>query len=360
MLFINLVRKIYLPRKNYILSIFFLIISVLASFVILFLERKFLNISSTFHPDTSHYLKYYKHYKTLSIDYSFITNIQNYFKHFFSNSLFYTIVNFFHELEKINSFSSPYRNIVKFNILIYAITNALILFFYLKKNTEINYLKLFGILFFCFLPYKLHLSVSVLKETLLIFLLSIYVIFPGKISLIISFFFGTPLRSSFGMYYLVLVDFNKNFFKKNYLIILLLVYACIILFIKQVYLSNFEGIFEYIESRNLASMGGREFDKVPKFNEFGLIGSIIRMLIWPILFLTGGFAFFADNIFMLLISAEVILLQILMFTVKRKFLFSFGFLLFLFLVSLYVNTYSSFIRYSYLGLNILFLKNFIK
>ena len=259
----------------------------------------------------------------MSIDYSFITNIQNYFKHFFSNSLFYTIVNFFHELEKINSFSSPYRNIVKFNILIYAITNALILFFYLKKNTEINYLKLFGILFFCFLPYKLHLSVSVLKETLLIFLLSIYVIFPGKISLIISFFFGTPLRSSFGMYYLVLVDFNKNFFKKNYLIILLLVCACIILFIKQVYLSNFEGIFEYIESRNLASMGGREFDKVPKFNEFGLIGSIIRMLIWPILFLTGGFAFFADNIFMLLISAEVILLQILMFTVKRKFLFSF-------------------------------------
>tara|TARA_B100000674_G_C37959608_1_gene971314 strand:+ start:1336 stop:2418 length:1083 start_codon:yes stop_codon:yes gene_type:complete len=357
---INLVIKIYLSKKNYILSIFFLIMSILVSFVILYLERKFLNISSTFHPDTSHYLKYYKLYKTLSFDYSFILNIKNYFIHFFSNSLFYSIVNLFHELEKINPFSSPYRNIVKFNMLIYAITNALILFFYLKENKEINYLKLFGILFFCFLPYKLHLSVSVLKETLLIFFLSIYVIFPGKLSLIISFFFGTPLRSSFGMYYLVLIDFNKNFFKKNYLIILLLVCACIIIFIKQVYLSNFEGIFEYIESRNLANMGGREFDRVPKFNEFGLIGSLFRMLIWPILFLTGGFIFFSDNIFMFIIGIEVITLQILMFAVKRKLLISFGILIFLILVALYVNTYSSFLRYSYLGLNVLFLKNFIK
>ena len=177
MSFINSVKNVYGSKKIYIFSIFFLIISVVASFIVLFLERKFLNISATFHPDSSHYMKYYNHYKTLSFDNSFITNIQNYFIHFFSNSLFYSVVNFFYELEEINSFSSPYRNIVKLNMLIYSITNALVLFFFLNKNENLNYLKLFGILLFCFLPFKLHLSVSVLKETLLLFFLSIYVIF---------------------------------------------------------------------------------------------------------------------------------------------------------------------------------------
>ena len=191
-----------------------LLYSVIYFNVIYFSDnRKKIFSGSTYHPDASHYLDLHHKY-SYQLKNFFKENFYNYLNYFLSSSLFYSIIQLFYDLREIITFSSAYRNIVKFNMLIFALTNLMILTaFYknYKKNNYLNLSKLILITIFCFLPYKLHFSVNVLKETLIFFFLTIYVVYPSRLTLFISFFFGTPLRSSFGLYYLTLIEFNKKF-----------------------------------------------------------------------------------------------------------------------------------------------------
>ena len=161
----NIYNNMY---QNKLILFFFFIFSLLIGLFFLFFERKILNIDSLYHPDAQHYLKLYSKYGKLSINLSLFENIINYFNYFFTSHLYYSIVKFFYEIHEVIYFSNPYRNIVSFNIVIFAITNTLILSKYLKTNEQnLNFIKIFGILIFCFLPYKIHLSVNVLKETII-------------------------------------------------------------------------------------------------------------------------------------------------------------------------------------------------
>ena len=175
-------------QKIFVTFVFCL--SILMSYIFLIIERKFLGIGSTYHPDASHYLDLHHKYSYLSLKISLKENFYNYLNYFLSSSLFYSIIQLFYDLREIITFSSAYRNIVKFNMLIFALTNLMILTAFYKnyKNNYLNLSKLILITIFCFLPYKLHFSVNVLKETLIFFFLTIYVVYPSRLTLFISFF----------------------------------------------------------------------------------------------------------------------------------------------------------------------------
>ena len=359
--FMYLFKK--LNNRYFYLFIFF-IISILVSTIPLIIERKILGIGPTYHPDSAHYIKFQSKFYYLSLNYSIAENFKNYFYQFSSGSLYYSIIHLIYELNQIvnqiANFSTPFRNIIKLYILFYSVTNLLILNLLIKKfdrEKKIDYKLLIIVLFFCFLPYKVHLSIHILKETLIFFFLTIYILHPNKFTLIISLIFGTPLRLSFGFYYLAFIDFNKKFLKKYYPIFFIIIIGIIIWYYKNIHIHyGVSDILVFLEDRNLANMGGRDFNTVPNFSEYGYYGLILRMISWPIIFLTGSFILFSKSIYLYVIGLEIIIMQLLYYNRNKKFIFSLGLIVFLCLVSIYANSFTAYLRYCYLAINLYFLK----
>jgi hypothetical protein len=155
---------------------------------------------------------------------------------------------------------------------------------------------------------------------------------------------------------LVILDFNKKFLKKYFPLIILTIIGIIIWYYRNIYSHNDINLIEYLKNRNDADMGGRDFDAMPNFSEFGIFGLVLRSIVWPITFLSGTFMFFSKSVYIYIIGLEIILLQILYYYNNRRLMISFGLFLFLFLVAIYANSYTAYIRYCYLAINLYFLK----
>ena len=352
-------------KKTFFFIIFFLI-SILSCFIILLLERKVLGINSTYHPDSAHYLNRNINilHSYLSFELGYFENFLNFFINIFNGTLYYSLINLMYELENIFKniiYFNPYRNLLKLNIFIYAITNLIILNNFFKINKNFSFKILISIIIFCLLPYKIHLAVNILKETLIFFFLVTSVIYSNIYVITLSFIFGTSLRSLFIFYFLNILDFKNLIVKKNLLILIMFILVFFIVMDGFFSLSNFfESFSKFIYERNIADMGGRDYDKIPNFSEYGYIGILMRIILWPFFFLTGTFIIFSDSIFFKFLGIEIIALQILSFYCKKKFLFNAGLILFLIILSLYVNSFTAFFRYGYLAIQIVFLKNLLK
>ena len=312
--------------KNYLKSnkayFFFLLfaISILSCLSLLFIERKILGISSTYHPDSAYYLNSIirSTYSYLSFDYSLLKNINNFFSNIFSGTLFYSISNLFHEFKEIYPFSSPYRNLIKFNFLIYAITNILIFNFLFKNNQKLNSKTFLCILLFCFMPYKLHLTVNVLKEIYIYFFLVLYITYQNTYTLLISLLFGTSLRTMFGLYFLNLINLSK-FSKTNWILLITIVFGFFTYWFQINDGISFLNIFELLYERNNADMGGRQYDNIPNFSDKGIYGAFLRSIFWPLLLLSGSFMFFSENYLFYIIGIEIILLNMFTYYCKKNF-----------------------------------------
>ena len=359
--------KNYLNNKKIYFFVIFFIISILSCLTILILERKVLGISSTYHPDSLFYLSgnAYKAYSYLSFNLSFLKNFSNFFINIFSGTLYYSIINLMHELQNIlqeefNLNFNPYRNLIKLNIFLFAITNLIILNDFFKKKNN-NFKILITIIIFCLLPYKIHLAVNILKETLILFFLVLCVLYSNILTYVFSFIMGTSLRTLFGLYFLNFVDFKNLISKNNFLILVIFLFTFFFVIISFFSLDNFFlSLFEFVNQRNVSDMGGREYDEIPNFSENGYWGVLLRSIIWPALFLSGSFVFFSENIFFKLLGIEILLVQFLAFYNQKQFLVNAGLILFLILLSIYVNTFTAYFRYAYLAIQIVFLKNLIK
>ncbi len=358
--------KNYLNIKKIYFLVFFFAISILFCLTILILERKVIGISSTYHPDSSFYLtsNVYKTYSYLSFKFSFIENFLNFFFHIFSGTLYYSIVNLMHELQDIFQGIlnfNPYRNLIKLNILLFSITNLIILNAVFENNRNYNFKILVSIIIFCLLPYKVHLAVNILKETFIYFFLVLCVLYSNIYTYILSFILGTSLRSLFVLYFLNFVNFKKFLSKNNLAILILFLFTFFFVITYFFSFDNFyQSFFEFLNERNLANMGGRDYDGIPNFSEKGYLGILLRSIVWPILFISGSFIFFSEHIFFKILALEIILIQFLMFYSQKKLIFSFGLILFLILLSLYVNSFTAYFRYAYLAIQIIFLKNLLR
>ena len=110
-----------------------------------------------------------------------------------------------------------------------------------------------------------------------------------------------------------------------------------------------------LSERNTTEMSGRIFDNIPNFSN-DQFGFLYRSILWPLLFLSGTFIFFTDNIFFILLGVEIIIMQIITLICHKKLIINFGIILVLIIISLWVTNFTSFHRYAYLPFIALFVK----
>lgn len=344
------------------------IITILGSFLtyfFLYFERRIIGIDPFYHPDSSYYYDNFIRNQILSSSKGIIENINLYFKNFFSNTLYPSIIGLTFELyeaiQKINFLSflhnTFYRYVVSLNIIISLIINVILLkhYLYTFKDSSYNIKNLIFFIIILFLPYKMHLSVNILKD--IIILLPLVFFFTTKMfsTLLISFMIATPLRYGAIIYYFLFLNY-KIFSKKIIIgLIVLTITVSLYLFLKVVYIGSDNtnqdliiSIKEFLDARNVADMGGRSYDNIPNFHEFKT-GSIIRALIWPILFISGTFSFFSDSYFMYYLTLEILGIQILIYYFYKKSIISINLILILVIIGVYCNTFTAYFRYAYIA-----------
>jgi hypothetical protein len=236
----------------------FFIISILFSLLVLSIERS-VNINYDYHPDTLTYLN--NSSEDLIADF-----YQNPLQ--FLGSFYYIWVSFFTANKIV---------LITLNIFIYALTNSIMFLLIKEIYRKKGWLYYISVLIIIFDPYRAHLSVHILKDTLIIFSLVLFIFSSSKIISSFGLILGFMLRLGFFVYLpIILIYLNK----KNFIFITL---GIIIPF------WYFWGIIlSGISSGQEADMAFRDFDRVYNFVEIGYpLGDIMRSLAWPVIRLTG-------------------------------------------------------------------------
>ena len=90
----------------------------------------------------------------------------------------------------------------------------------------------------------------------------------------------------------------------------------------------------------------RDFDKVPNFFELGVLGAIIRAIVWPFLYLTGIFFLLSPTIMYLPIAIGSFSLQFWHFKQYGRPVLCFQVYLAMGILAFMVSGFTSFIRYT--------------
>ena len=296
---LNFLRFIYKPW-----AMFF--ISILACVVTLIIER-LLGIEWDFHPDSNTYIVTSKEWVVDSCPTYNLRCVSN-----LKGNLFYLLVDFFH---------SNIQLVMFFNILIYSITNSAISNFF-RNNCKLQSEGYLGLLFLLviFNPYRTHLSLYVLKDTLIIASLVFLTLNKKNVFSTIFFIFGAFLRNGWIIYFLSFINISNlnniirkrnQFNKKNLYFIsfaLLLLASYFVWFV-----IHYWHTIVHVTTNTNGNMTFRSFDSVPSFYELGLLGSVIRAFLWPLLYLTGVFIFFSPSIMYLPIAIGSFFIQFWVF-----------------------------------------------
>ena len=134
-------------------NIFIFIVSILSSISLLIVER-FFGIGWDYHPDAIRYINDSISTANILLD----TNPRYIF-----NNFYYFIV---------AGFNQNYSLLILLNILIFAFTNSLLAHFIFQQSSERKFDKkviIFLVFLIIFSPYRVHLSIHLLKDTLIIF-----------------------------------------------------------------------------------------------------------------------------------------------------------------------------------------------
>jgi len=285
------------------------LISVSMCMLVLWAERS-VGIEWDFHPDANTYIT-----KSNGAENNFMT--------FYKGNLFYIIVNFF---------NSNINTVIAFNVFLYALTNVALAQFFIKRSRAKHVLTFILFYLVIFNPYRIHLSVHVLKDTLIIFGLVIFFSFSKRYSWVFLFIsFMVSLRVSI---YLVSV-MNK----RNLIIVTVLVVAFILTL-------PMDFILSVMSTENQVDMTFRTFDNVHNFFELGLLGAIIRALIWPFLYLTGLFFIISPSIMYLPLALGSLFLQIWHIKQFGKLAVYFQIYLSMSILAFMVSGFTSFVRYT--------------
>ena len=159
------------------------------------------------------------------------------------------------------------------NMLVFALTNG---FIYKLIREKSHYPVTAALMLLLLLnPYRVHLSTTLLKETLIIFLLILIVsstntarVFP-----IVGMFI---LRIASPLYLIVLIP-------RRWLFYGFLAVCLITAFYWDAALGR---ILEFNEQE----MRLRDFDTIPTFQEYGFLGAILRGIVWSLFAVSGLFA----------------------------------------------------------------------
>ncbi len=291
------------------------IFSGISSLVFLFIERLG-GIKWDYHPDADTYVTTYQEVSQNLIEQGGGALLNN----------SYYLVSYL--------FKGNVESLIALNIVAYSLTN--VIFFNVFENyfEDGNIEKAIKILFYVWIfifPYRLHLSVQVLKDTLIIFFLAI-------------------MTSNLKWKYIALLPLLLlRVFSICYIIPLLPIrYLKIITVCVLVILLAFPNdILLYLDEKNDVSMTFREFDRVPTFSEFGLMGVFIRTLIWPIFSLTGVYLILSPNVAFFPVALGTFFTQYWSKICLKKWGISFGIFISLAVIASVINGFTSYLRYTF-------------
>jgi hypothetical protein len=181
-------------------------------------------------------------------------------------------------------------------------------------------------------PYRVHLGTTMLKDSLIIMLL-VYAFTNQN-------FVRTIMVPILALFRLASILYFSIFFKRKYIIwggvLALLIWAIL-----------GEVITNQILYFNSSSMQLRAFDTVPNFQSFGLVGAILRAILWPIFALSGAFVFLSPAPAYMMVAIGIyfgLAYTILMIGRVRVPLAVYGVMM---LFGLMVTGYTSYLRYVY-------------
>jgi len=294
----------------------FFLISILFSLLVLSIERS-VNINYDFHPDTLTYLN---------------NSSEDLIADFYQNPLQF-LGNFYYIW--VSFFTANKIVLITLNIFIYALTNSIIFLLIKEIYRKKGWLYYISVLIIIFDPYRAHLSVHILKDTLIIFSLVLFIFSSSKIISSFGLILGFMLRLGFFVYLpIVLIYINK----KNFIFITLGILIPFWYF--------WDIILSGISSGQEIDMAFREFDRVYNFVEIGYpLGDIMRSLTWPVIRLTGLAVLF-HSIYLLFFFQSVALMY---FFFANKNYLSYKIIFFISsLVGLAIVTsgYNSYLRWS--------------
>jgi hypothetical protein len=283
--------------------------SMLFSLIILIIER-IIGIGADYHPDSSYYLNY-----------------KDYVKHFRVGLFYHDVVYFF---------NSNLSALITLNVVAFALTNTVLYSAIKKVYLTKGRFYYIAALIIIFDPYRAHLSIHVLKDTLLILSL---VLFLFNSNIIVKLFFlliSIMFRIGFFIYFIMFFSFFKN----RFTYILLIIAIASFLFFLLYYIVGLPVYEMQIDMRF------RSFDKVYNFINLDFpFAQILRGISWPIIRITGLAALFHPFYFLFLIQSVV--LMYIIYANKRfidyRIIF---FILPLVIIATITNGYNSYLRWT--------------
>jgi hypothetical protein len=223
------------------------------------------------------------------------------------------------------------------NILAYCLTNVILAKEYKNHTKNHNFkknIKFLLLVLLIFAPYRLHLAIHALKDTLIIFMLCVFAAYQGKTFYSLFSIIPLLLLRIYAFFYGLL------FIQKRLLIVITGVAVASMFFI------DFS-VLEFLQERNEAGMNGRDFDRVPTFSELGILGTIIRMIVWPMLAITGAFVVLSPSLLFVPVAFEAFLARVWSRQLFGHLGVSLGFIICLSVIAAFVDAFTAYLRYIY-------------
>lgn len=307
--------KIYRKRYVSINEFYIFSFSLIITLYLLLMERS-IGIGWDFHPDSVTYAT--KSSEIASAVYGGTLP-------FFNNG-YYVLSS----ILGMNIFVITFMNMLFFsytNVMIYRIHKSASKF--IKRGKTIWILCL--LLLICN-PYRMHLATTMLKDSLIIMLL-VFAFSNKTFSKIIMLPFLSLFR-------IVSIAYFSIFFKRIYVFLgisfVLLLWA-ILGDIVNVLILKF----------NSVEMVFRDFDRIPTFQDQGIIGAIMRSIIWPILAFTGGFVFLSPDPAYAIVSSGIFASLFYMILMTGRVHISLSAYATMMLFGILVTGFTSYLRYVY-------------
>ena len=261
-------------------TIFF--ISLFLSTAVLLLERT-AGLGITFHPDSLTYLTRSQDIlQAASVSPSLIPNHGYYF---------------------VSAFLGENPNyLITLNMVLFATTNVILHSAFRTAAIRVapetlnkgKYFLLYFLLLFSL--YRLHLSVHVLKDTAITLLVVLMVYFGAVRGAVLVPFLA--LFRLFGVAYIILFLNGRA------------LYAAFVIFgVIAIASGQVDSISSLLLDWNDKDFNFRQGAEVPSFQGYGLAGVALRMIVWPVLLLSGFFLFLAPSPLLAPIALSSFILQ---------------------------------------------------
>lgn len=181
-------------------------------------------------------------------------------------------------------------------------------------------------------PYRLHLSTTMLKDSMIIMLTTYVALRPWKKAA-----FAVPFLVFLRIAGAVYLSVKLNPQQLRWLLVGSLLLAA----------AFSDPISTLLMDRNSTDMQLRNFDQIPNFQDFGMLGVLLRSLTWPILGISGLFVFVSPTSEYIPLAVASIMSISYCVMVPRRAPITLSILVPMIIIAAVVTGFTAFIRYVY-------------